>query len=421
CRKPIHLSKPEPEYQKALAELLSLEFTGMKLGLDNIRELLAILGNPQKKFVSIHIAGSNGKGSVSAMLAAAMQANGYVTGLYTSPHLVDFRERIKIDGKLITEEYISSFLEKIWKHVERLHATFFEVTTALAFSYFADSGVQIAVIETGLGGRLDATNVLESPLATVITSISLEHMEQLGNTLEEIAGEKAGIMKPGSPAIVNVVNELREVFLVKAKNIGTSVQFISDFNPSNGYQNLEAPFPGHHQEQNLRTALAVLDALQLPLKIELSIQGIAATKKLTGIRARLEEYEYLALREKKLKLILDVGHNPDAFKFLKEYFIAKDIMPIVIAGFANDKDIQSVIKEISQFASKFVAVAAHTHRAMPADILGEISREAGIETIVSSEPKNGVDSAFSIAKEGEVLLLAGSHFVVGDFLKAVEG
>src|SRR5258708_7866597 len=197
----------------------------MKLGLDNIRELLGILGNPQNKFDSVHIAGSNGKGSVSAMLAAAMQGNNYQTGLYTSPHLVDFRERIKINGEMIGEEYVASFLEKIWKDVERLHATFFEVTTAMAFSYFADAGVQIAIIETGLGGRLDATNILEKPLVTVITSISLEHTAQLGNTLEEIAVEKAGIMKTGVPAIVCVPKELKHIFIEHGKEINAPIVF----------------------------------------------------------------------------------------------------------------------------------------------------------------------------------------------------
>ena len=392
----------------------------MKLGLDNIRELLHILGDPQNTFESIHVAGSNGKGSVSAMLAAALQANGYKTGLYTSPHLVDFRERIKINGTMIGEEYISSFLHKIWKEVERLHATFFEVTTALAFSYFADSGVQLAVIETGLGGRLDATNILTKPLATVITSISLEHTAQLGNTLELIAGEKAGIMKHEVPAIANVENNLRELFLKKAKELDASVLFISDYIDKE-YSTLPLPFIGEHQKQNVRTVLATLNTIRLPLEKELIMSGIENTQKLTGIRARLEEYDYPPAREKKVKLILDVAHNPDAFKYLKEYFLSQEIRPIVIAGFAKDKDIPKILYEVSQFASCLVAVAANSHRALSPEELGSLAEKEGIKTIVSTTPKDGVDAALSIAKEGDILLLTGSHFVAGDFLKVSPG
>ncbi len=414
------MSQPDSAYHKALNELLSLEFTGMKLGLDNIRELLHNLGNPHKRFESIHIAGSNGKGSVSSMLAAAMQANGYKTGLYTSPHLVNFRERIRINGEMITEEYIASFFERIWNDIERLHATFFEVSTALAFAYFSDSNIDIAIIETGLGGRLDATNVLEKPLAAVITSISLEHTVQLGNTLEEIALEKAGIMKLGVPAIVNVGDDLKNVFIRKADELDAPVLFVSDFRVGKEYQNLRPPFIGSHQEQNLQTTLAVLSKIELPVKPEFIILGITNTQKLTGMRARMEDYDYIPLHEKKLKLILDVGHNPDAFTFLKEYFIEKGIRPIVIAGFAKDKNIPSILDEISQFASRFVVIEANSHRAMPRKELAELSRQAGIDTIESSTPMNGVHAAIPIAIEEEVLLLCGSHFVIGDFLKVAE-
>ena len=170
--------------------------------------------------------------------------------------------------------------------MERLHATFFEVTTALAFSYFADCGVQVAIIETGLGGRLDATNVLEKPLATVITSISLEHTAQLGNTLELIAGEKAGIMKPNMPAIVNVNNDLKKVFIEKAEELQTPIIFADEYILKEDYTLLKPPFLGKHQEQNLRTVLATLGNINLPLKINLNIEGISKTQKLTGMRAR---------------------------------------------------------------------------------------------------------------------------------------
>jgi dihydrofolate synthase/folylpolyglutamate synthase len=391
----------------------------MKLGLDNIRELLSILGNPQNTFESIHIAGSNGKGSVSAMLAAALEANGYKTGLYTSPHLVDFRERIKINGEMIPEHFVANFLEQIWKDVERLHATFFEVTTALAFTYFAESGVQIALIETGLGGRLDATNVIGSPRATVITSISLEHTAQLGDTLEKIAAEKAGIMKLRIPAIVNVGDDLRNVFLQRAVELDSSILFVDDYQLPNEFE-LEPPLLGKHQEQNLRTVLATLGTIKLPLKKKFILEGIRDTQKLTGMRARLEEYSYPLGQKRNLRFLLDVAHNPDAFKFLKEYFTIHRIKPIVIAGFAKDKDIPAILKEIAQFASQLVCVAASTHRAIPSNELADLARSFELKTTISSTPKCGVDAAIGFAEERDTLLLTGSHFVIGDFLKEVE-
>lgn len=419
-KKPAYLLQRKSAYRKSLDELLSLEFTGMKLGLDNIRELLSLLGDPHKKIESIHVAGSNGKGSVSAMLAAALQANTYKTGLYTSPHLVDFRERIKINGEFISEDYITLFLEKIWKDVDRLHATFFEVTTALAFAYFADSGVEVSVIETGLGGRLDATNVLERPLATVVTSISLEHTAQLGNTLQEISGEKAGIMKPDVAAIVNVRGELKEVFIKKAKELNSPIIFTDEYLTPAEYETLRSPLLGSHQEQNLRTVLATIENIALPLKINLSIEGIGSTQKLTGLRGRMEEYDYFPARKNKVNLILDVGHNSDAFKYVKKYFINNNIKPIVIAGFAKDKDIEIILKEIKEFASSFVSVTANSHRAISSIELAELAKKEGLKTIVSTTPKTGVDEAIRIAKSGDTLLLTGSHFVVGDFLKEVE-
>ncbi|MEP7235769.1 MAG: folylpolyglutamate synthase/dihydrofolate synthase family protein [Ignavibacteriota bacterium] len=414
------MSQPESSYRSALSELLSLEFTGMKLGLDNIRELLRILGNPQDKFESIHIAGSNGKGSVSALLAAALQSNKYLVGLYTSPHLVDFRERIKINGKVIAEEYITSFAAKIWPDVQRLSATFFEVTTALAFCYFADNGVQVAVIETGLGGRLDATNILEKPLATVITSISLEHTAQLGDTLELIAAEKAGIMKHGSPAIVNVSGELQKIFSAKSQQLVTNVKFVDSTEIFDGYSELESPFVGKHQAANLRTALVTLESLEIPLKLELTIEGIRLAVELTGIRARLEYYNYPPAAAKGVNLILDVGHNPDAFRMLRQYFNDRKIRPIVVAGFAGDKDIQLIVQEMAGFAGEFISVAARAKRAIPSGELAALVAGCGLDATMSDDPLSGVELALSTAKRGDTILLTGSHFVVGDFLADVE-
>ncbi|HET9135471.1 MAG TPA: folylpolyglutamate synthase/dihydrofolate synthase family protein [Candidatus Kapabacteria bacterium] len=405
---------PELTYQQRLDELFKLEFTGMKLGLDNIRDLLATLDNPHRKFNSIHVAGSNGKGSVSAMLAAALQANGYKVGLYTSPHLVDFRERVKINGKLVPKHYVSNFLKTIWNTVEELQATFFEVTTALAFQYFADEKVDVAIIETGLGGRLDATNALEHPLATVVTSISLEHTQFLGNTLEAIAGEKAGIFKKGSPAIVNVIPELRSVFSDAGKKVAAVLQFV-DHKESNS--EMPSALNGSHQESNLQTVLTTLSAITLPLDQNKTIEGIQNTIKLTGLRARLEDYPDLRFTSKGAKLILDVGHNPDAFKMLAEYFIKMKITPIVILGLASDKDRTIIFEQLHRFATKIICVQANTHRAVSSIVLTEEAATFGFDSIDGSAVLQGITIAIQMAVAGDVFLLCGSHFVVGEYLK----
>ncbi len=388
----------------------------MKLGLENISELLASLGNPQEKYPTIHVAGTNGKGSVSSMLAAALQANGYKTGLYTSPHLVNFTERIVINGAEIPREYVANFLESYWYKVEELKATFFEVATALMFTYYADMNVDIAVIETGLGGRLDGTNVLRKPLATVITSIGLEHTQILGGTLELIAGEKAGIFKSDSPAIVNVDEEIHHVFHAKANELGTRVQFVDNnlLLPSSLVRSF--PLQGKHQSQNIRTVLTTLDTLTLPLDQEQSYFGISHTTELTKLRARLEEYPYVFANEKGVKLILDVAHNAPAFEYLRDYFVSTGVKPIVVAGFAKDKDIDDILSFIKSFSASFVAVAADMHRALSADELHKTAISKGVDSVLGGSVSDGIDLAVRNASKGDVILLCGSHYVVGEFL-----
>ncbi len=387
----------------------------MKLGLENISELLASLGNPQEKYPTIHVAGTNGKGSVSSMIAAALQANGYKTGLYTSPHLVNFTERIKINGEEIPREYVADFLQSNWHKIEELKATFFEVTTALMFRYFADMNVEVAVIETGLGGRLDGTNVLHKPLATVITSIGLEHTQILGGTLELIAAEKAGIFKQGSPAIVNVEEKLRHVFTKKAYEVWTSVTFVD--NESQLPQDLsDMSLKGRHQEENIRTVLATLGLISLPLDTKKAFHGILHTASLTKLRARLEILSYENADKKGVKLMLDVAHNAPAFEYLRDYFIGIGVKPIVVAGFAKDKDIDDILSIIKSFSSSFIAVAADMHRALLAEELHKTALLNGIDSVLGGSVSDGVALAISNATRGDVILLCGSHYVVGEFL-----
>lgn len=405
------------KYTERLHALFQLEFFGMKLGLENIRALLEFLGHPEQKFPSIHVAGTNGKGSVSAMLAAVHQAAGKQTGLYTSPHLVDFRERIRIDGEMISEEEVAQFLERIWPKVEELRATFFEVTTAMAFDHFARHTVDIAIIETGLGGRLDATNILEKPLATVITSIGLDHMAQLGPTLESIASEKAGIFKPGVAAVVNCDSLLDPIFQKKAEEIGCELLFVRDWKLPDFLTEIRPSLAGKHQEDNVKTVFAAMSVLPYPLPPDAIHKGIGNVTGLTGLRARLEEIQSADLSERGLRLFLDVGHNPQALDQTKEFFLAMGIRPIVIAGLMKDKDVTEALKIFNSFASFFIAVQAKTARALPSSTLSEMAQASGLPTTDGGSILDGLDAAARKAVQGDILLLTGSHYVVGEFLE----
>lgn len=403
------------EYQNRLDALYQLEFFGMKLGLENIRALLDSLGHPEHQFNSIHIAGTNGKGSVSAMLAAVHQSAGKRTGLYTSPHLIDFRERIRINGRVISEEEVARFLEQIWPNVEQLKATFFEVTTAMAFDHFARHAVDIAIIETGLGGRLDATNVLEHPLATVVTSIGHDHHAQLGPTLEDIAREKAGIFKSGVPAIVNCPNELRPVFEERAKEVNAKITWVHDeHNDANTNWNI--PFAGTHQIENLNTVLATLAAPPYRFPDELIRQGISETINLTGLHGRMEEIVWPEIKELGNRFFIDVGHNPEALQAVKAFFDDMDVRPIVIFGIMKDKDVDQVLQIVKSFASEFVAVAADTPRAMESNELMLRAQALGLSAIDGGSVIHGVHVATDNS-EGKTFLLGGSHYVVGEFLR----
>jgi dihydrofolate synthase / folylpolyglutamate synthase len=418
-------------YSERLHDLFQLEFFGMKLGLENIRALLEFLKHPEQKFRAIHIAGTNGKGSVSAMLAGVHQAAGKRTGLYTSPHLVDFRERIRIDGEMISQKEVSRFLKKIWPKVEELRATFFEVTTAMAFDHFARHRVDIAIVETGLGGRLDATNVLEKPLATVITSIGMDHMAQLGPTLESIALEKAGIFKLGVPAIINCDPELEPLFRKFGRQMRAPVLFARRRGkPMRNARLWNSPFPGIHQAENILTVRVALDAIGSRIPIAVARHGIRQAGILTGLRGRLEEIETAELRSRRLRLFLDVGHNPQAMEAVGAFFEHLKIRrsknrgtksrggrPIVIAGIMKDKDVGEILARIRKFASRFIAVNANTPRALRSTKLHAAAKAARLKSIDGGAVWDGLALAIREASAGDILLLTGSHYVVGEFLE----
>ncbi len=406
------------EYQDRLDALYKLEFFGMKLGLDNIRALLEDLGHPERKFDSIHIAGTNGKGSVAAMLSAVHQVAGKRTGLYTSPHLVDFRERIRINGEMISQLEVLAFLEHIWPSVEEMKASFFEVTTAMVFDHFARHNVEVAIIETGLGGRLDATNVLEKPLATVITSIGHDHHAQLGPTLEDIAREKAGIFKSGVPAIVNSLSELEHIFRSKSKEVGAPLTFVRGVQKELLYnEKWEPALPGEHQVENLLSVRATLRSLPYHISDEIARNAIRETSKLTGLHGRLDEIEWPKLREQGLRFFLDVGHNPEALQAVRKFFKKMNVHPVVIFGIMKDKHVDQILNLVKDFAQDFIAISADTPRALPSDELATKANLLGIPAKDGGNVKNGVEMAISSASPGNILLLSGSHYVVGEFLR----
>ncbi len=401
-------------YKAALDNLLALEFFGMKLGLRNIEELLEFLGRPDRKLKTIHVAGTNGKGSVCATLAAYYQTKGIKTGLYASPHLIDYRERIRINGEMIDEAFIESFVERVWPKVQELNATFFEVTTALAFEYFASQQAGIAIIETGLGGRLDATNVIEKPLATVITSIAMDHMQQLGNTIHEIATEKAGILKSGVPAIVNVDEDLMQIFEQQSQVVGAKLVDVTNYELPAWTTKLTPTLKGEHQRENLRTTLVTLAVLG-DLDQECIGWTLPSVQKLTALRGRLE-VQQLSWKRKQLTRILDVGHNEAAMRRIAEFLRGQGSEVILVAGFMKDKDVTSALRLLAPFVSYFVAVKPNTKRAMPSEALTAIGDALELKCIDGGSVIEGYTRALNMAKDRETILVAGSHYLVGELL-----
>ena len=284
-----------------------------KEGLSNTIALDDHLGNPHRRYKTIHVAGTNGKGSTSHTLAAILQKAGYKVGLYTSPHLVDFRERIRVNGVAVSEEYVVDFVKDNREFFEPLHPSFFELTTAMAFKYFAEQKVDIAVIEVGLGGRLDCTNII-SPVLSVITNISFDHTGFLGDTLEKIAGEKAGIIKPNTPVVIGeYTNETKPVFIGKAEEMNAPIIFAQD--KAGEYQIPEFELRGACQEHNAQTILTACDEL---IKIgllgdkdsEVIVSGFAHVCEMTGLHGRWEKIQDNPL------VICDTGHNLAGWEYL---------------------------------------------------------------------------------------------------------
>lgn len=404
-----------------------------KEGLENTNLLDEHFGHPHRKFRTIHIAGTNGKGSCSHTLAAILQSAGYKTGLYTSPHLIDFRERIRINGKPIPEEEVIRFVEKERSFFEPLHPSFFELTTAMAFNYFAEQQVDIAVIEVGLGGRLDCTNIIV-PELSIITNISMDHMQFLGNTLDKIAAEKAGIIKPGIPVVIGETTpETRPVFLAKAREENAPIHFAEDIHPllsalpqagggflyqTSDYPNLQGQLGGFCQEKNtntLLTALPVLHERDIRFTESDVRKGFAHVCELTGLMGRWQR-----LGEHPT-LICDTGHNVGGIQYIVEQLRQQpcDTLRIVF-GMVNDKDINGVLELLPRQAVYYFTQAS-VKRAMPVHDLQALAANHGLDGRCYDSVETALRQAQEEAGANDCLFVGGSSFIVADLLTVLQG
>lgn len=402
-----------------------------KKDLHNTIALCNALGNPQHTFPSVHIAGTNGKGSTSHMLAAIFQQCGYKTGLYTSPHIHDFRERIRINGKMINREFVVAFAGQVKAESDKIQPSFFELTVAMAFEYFAREKVEIAIIETGLGGRLDSTNVI-TPVLSVITNIGFDHMALLGDTLEKIAFEKAGIIKPGVPVVIGeTLTETEPVFTSKAQSCQAPVYLAKDFYQVASHTNrnnrlhcsvinlsskkefpVELDLTGHYQAGNLCTVLAAADILRregFSLDENKTLSALHEVKKLTGFKGRWD------LVSSKPDVIVDVAHNVDGIRQIlhqldEQYPSAKRHF---VLGFVQDKDIGSILQLFSP-SDRYYFTQAHIPRALPHQALKEKAASYGL----TGNSFDHVDEALEEARKqtcpDDVIVVCGSFFTIAE-------
>lgn len=380
-----------------------------KANLDNIKAICSLLGNPQKHLKTIHVAGSNGKGSTSHMLASILQEAGYKVGLYTSPHLVDFRERIKINGVEITEDEVVSFVEEFQPKLATIKPSFFEWTVGLAFYYFHQQNTDINVIETGLGGRLDSTNVIE-PIVSVITNISLEHTAILGDTLELIANEKAGIIKPNCPVVIGKTqNETKEVFRKKASETNSQIYF-ADAHPFIGY---ELDLKGDIQQENAQTARvasSVLNSMSYSISESNIFAGLKNVIKNTRLQGRFQ-----VVNENPFT-VFDTAHNPDGIRILCNELTKKNPMKIhVVMGMAGDKNHREMFSFFPE-NSQFYFCSSTNERVLAGADLAKIADSLNKKGKSYPSVRDGLMAAKKEVSANEIIVVTGSNFIVADIL-----
>ena len=440
-----------------------------KEGLSNTRALDENFGHPHRAYKTIHVAGTNGKGSVSHTLAAILQSAGYKVGLYTSPHLVDFRERIRVNGEMIPEQRVIDFVEQERSFFEPLHPSFFELATALAFQYFKEQQVDIAVIEVGLGGRLDCTNII-TPILSVITNISFDHTQFLGNTLEEIAREKAGIIKPNVPVVIGETNghtEVRNVFIDKALKAKSRIVFANEEDEviswkdgiceTRHFGTIETELRGLCQEKNTRTILAAVEQFtihnsQFTIPNEAIRHGFAHVCELTGLMGRWQKIQDTPT------IVCDTGHNPAGLQYIAEQLktmhnsqcimhnkpfdtkkdegkaqsdnyelCIKNYALRIVLGMVADKDVRGSLSLFPKEATYYFTQAS-VKRAMPAKEIAALGHELGLQSSPHGENVGGFyptvaeayQAALRDASPKDFIFVGGSTFIVADLLSYLQ-
>lgn len=405
-----------------------------KPGFDNIVALEQELGEPHRRFRSVHVAGTNGKGSVSHMLAAVLQAAGYRTGLFTSPHLKDFRERIKVNGQMISEEEVVNFVEQYREAIDRIQPSFFEITTAIAFDYFAREQVDVAVIEVGMGGRLDSTNVIR-PLASVITNISWDHAQFLGDTLEKIAGEKAGIIKEMTPVVIGESQiESQLTFITRAKECSAPIlfadqlyrvvdrkyvgvnqqQFTIESRLDGETFALTVDLLGDYQRKNILTVLTTLDVLNgsggLTLPREAVVEGLASAATTTGLSGRWQVVDRAPLT------VCDTGHNEGGLREIVAQIARQHYRKLyMVLGFVADKDLDNVLPLLPKEAH-YLFTRAGIDRALDEKLLAERAAAYGLLGEMLPNVTAAVKRARELASPEDMIYIGGSTFIVAEFL-----
>lgn len=379
-----------------------------KPSLKNTEALCHWLGNPEKKIKTIHVGGTNGKGSTSHLIASVLQSAGYKVGLYTSPHLIDFRERIKINGQWVSEEFVVDFVQRYQNsNCVSLQPSFFELTFAMAVDYFAKSNVDIAIIEVGMGGRLDSTNVIQ-PLLSVLTNVSKDHMQFLGNTIEAIATEKAGIIKDKTPVVLGpMVSQAKGVFEEKAKE-KESTLFVSEYNS-------EIPpcsLAGDYQKENTQTAFCALKVIQknfLSFEDEHIVHGFGHVQSLTGLRGRWE-----ILQTEHPKIVADVGHNEDGITWVLKQVRNHNFAQLhIVLGMVNDKDVDQVLSLFPKNA-RYYFCKANIPRGLDASILKEKAQSQMLLGEVYTSVADAFENAKIHAQNTDFILITGSFFTVAE-------
>lgn len=424
------------DYNQCINFLFGLERVGIKYSLKNIKTLLKYIGNPEKKLKAIHIAGTNGKGSVASIINSILIEHGFKCGLYTSPHISDFRERILINGNFIEKQFIIDFTNNLLKLIEKISPSFFEVTTALAFKYFENNNVDFAIIEAGLGGRLDSTNVLK-PKLTIITSISIDHTEYLGETIEKIAYEKAGIIKKNTPLILGKINRKAELIIRKTANLKNAevIKSIKEnkieiikrtedgfyFNLKNENfkaRNLFLPLIGDFQKWNLMVSLSAITKLfkiyNIKIDCEKIISGLKYLRKNSKLYGRFEKISDSP------KIVIDVSHNLEGIKNIKnnlKYFDYNNLF--IIFGMMSDKKYKNCVKELEKIDSKIIITKPSYKRALEPEKLIENVKEKN-KFIIIKEVEKAFDFTKKFAKKEDLILVTGSFYLVSDFLKVLK-